>query len=134
MKIHRYRYILTGGLVLMVVILLAGCKDNPQRHLQLGEWYFQKGLLNEAILEFREVTRLYPEQHRQLSREDFQSLSKAHYNLALVYTKKGWWDYALREAETCFDLQPTKDHYDLVELIKERADLEYNQRDTNTGS
>ena len=64
-----------------------------------------------------------------LSREDFTTLSKAHYNLSLMYTKKGWWEYALKEAETCFELQPIKDHYDLVSLIKKRSKLELSKTD-----
>jgi hypothetical protein len=103
---------------------VSGCKEDPQRHLKLGKWYAQKGLVEEAILEFREVTRLYPDSYKELKREDFQALSKAHYNLSLMYTKKGWWNYALKEAETCFQMQPTKDHHDLVTLIKQRASLE----------
>ncbi|NOZ74321.1 MAG: hypothetical protein GXO90_02945 [FCB group bacterium] len=111
------------GLVILVLVL-TGCKENPARHLQLGNWYFQKGLLSESILEFKEVIRLYPQNPRDLSREEFQSLAQAHYNLSLVYTKKGWWDVALKEAEICFDLQPTKDHYELIQLIKMRSSLD----------
>jgi tetratricopeptide (TPR) repeat protein len=129
MKFRRNNRFYLIGLVLLVV--LTACRDNPERHLQLGRWYLQKGLLDEAILEFREVTRLFPADHRELTRQQFQTLSQAHYNLALAYTKKGWWDYALKEAETCFELQPTRDHYDLVQLIKQRADLE---AETATGS
>ena len=105
-------------------ILIIGCNEDPQRHLKLGLWYAQKGLIEEAILEFKEVTRLYPSKIQSLSREDYTVLSKAHYNLSLMYTKKGWWEYALKEAETCFELQPVKDHYDLVTLIKQRSALE----------
>ena len=110
--------------ILIFTILIIGCNEDPQRHLKLGQWYAQKGLIEEAILEFKEVTRLYPSKIQSLSREDYTVLSKAHYNLSLMYTKKGWWEYALKEAETCFELQPIKDHYDLVALIKQRSALE----------
>ncbi|MGY8786913.1 MAG: hypothetical protein ACKVH5_01295 [Fidelibacterota bacterium] len=119
----KFSFIKTA-LILSVAFTLSGCKEDPQRHLKLGKWYAQKGLLEEAILEFREVTRLYPDSYKALKREDFEALSKAHYNLSLMYTKKGWWSYALKEAETCFQMQPTKDHHDLVTLIKQRAELE----------
>ena len=108
----------------LIPLFIGGCKEDPERHLKLGKWYAQKGLVEEAILEFNEVTRLFPEKVLSLSREEYQVLSKAHYNLSLMYTKKGWWDYALKEAETCFELQPIKDHYDLVSLIKQRSKLE----------
>jgi len=114
----------------MLLLLAAACRDDPQRHLKLGQWYAQKGLIEEAILEFHEVTRLYPVNPASLNREDYQTLSQAHYNLSLMYSKKGWWDYALKEAETCFQMQPTKDYFDLLTLIKNRATLE----EDNTGS
>jgi len=120
-SIRRYNTLLFVGV--FVFLSLQSCKDNPERHLQLGNWYLQRGLLDESILEFKEVTRIMPESHQGLTREEFQVLSKAHYNLALVYTKKGWWDYALKEAQTCFDLQPTKDNYSLVDLIRQRMEL-----------
>jgi hypothetical protein len=112
------------ALILSIAFFVSGCKEDPQRHLKLGKWYAQKGLVEEAILEFREVTRLYPDSYKELNREEFQALSKAHYNLSLMYTKKGWWNYALQEAETCFQMQPTKEHYELVALIKQRVELE----------
>ena len=111
-------------LILSFLLFIIGCKEDPERHLKLGQWYAQKDLIEEAILEFKEVTRLFPLEVQTLSREDFATLSKAHYNLSLMYTKKGWWEYALKEAETCFELQPIKEHYDLVSLIKQRSKLE----------
>ena len=119
----KYRTIKVLILVL-IPLFIGGCKEDPERHLKLGKWYAQKGLVEEAILEFKEVTRLYPEKVQSLSREEYQILSKAHYNLSLMYTKKGWWNYALKEAETCFELQPIKEHYDLLSLIKQRSKLE----------
>ncbi len=120
----KYSNIFKAFLLVYLLVFVSGCKDDPKRHLELGEWYAKKGLVEEAILEFKEVTRLYPTSLNNLDREDFQSLSKAHYNLSLMYTKKGWWDYALEEAELCFKLQPTKKHFELLDLIKQRSKLE----------
>ena len=110
--------------LLFVVLALSGCKDDPQRNLQLAQWYSQKGLVDEAILEYREVTRLLPSDVKALSREEYEMLAKAHYSLALMYTKKDWWNYALMEAETCFELLPTREHYDIVTLLRKRLDLQ----------
>ena len=120
----KYSNIFKAFLLVYLLVFISGCKHNPKRHLELGEWYAKKGLVEEAILEFKEVTRLYPASLNNLDREDFQSLSKAHYNLSLMYTKKGWWDYALEEAELCFKLQPTRKHFELLDLIKQRSKLE----------
>ena len=110
--------------LLFIVLALSGCKDDPQRNLQLAQWYSQKGLVDEAILEYREVTRLLPSDVKALSREEYEMLAKAHYSLALMYTKKDWWNYALMEAETCFELLPTREHYDIVTLLRKRIDLQ----------
>ena len=120
----KYSIIFKALFLAATLVFISSCKDDTQRHLELGEWYAKKGLVEEAILEFKEVTRLYPTSLNNLNREDYQSLSKAHYNLSLMYTKKGWWDYALKEAEKCFQLQPTKENFDLLDIIKQRSELE----------
>ena len=120
----KYSNIFKALFLFCLMVFASGCKDDPKRHLELGEWYANKGLVEEAILEFKEVTRLYPTSLNKMDRDDFQSLSKAHYNLSLMYTKKGWWDYALEEAELCFKLQPTKKHFELLDLIRQRSELE----------
>lgn len=104
-------------------MVVMGCKDDPKRHLELGQWYAQKGLVDEAILEFREVTRTLQKDILSLKREEYETLAKAHYNLALMYSKKDWWNYALKEAETSFELLPTREYYDMVYLLRKRVDL-----------
>lgn len=108
------RLLLTACFVLM----LSACQEDPSRHLNLGNWYLQKGLLDEAIMEYREVARLYSGDQSQLTRDEFQILGKAHFKLAIAYTKKGWWEYALNEAKRSFDIAPGKDSHDLVGLIE----------------
>ena len=70
------------------MVFASGCKDDPKRHLELGEWYANKGLVEEAILEFKEVTRLYPTSINIMDSDDFQSLSKGHYILSLMNADK----------------------------------------------
>ena len=97
--------------------------DNPNRHLELAKWYNSKGLYDEAISEYRGVIRLYPESTQNLSRAEYNNLSSAHYHLALMYTKKGWWEFALDAAESSFQLQPNNDSHELVDLIKKQIRL-----------
>lgn len=103
-----------------LALMISACQEDPSRHLNLGNWYLQKGLLDEAIMEYREVSRLYSGDQSQLTRDEFQVLGKAHFKLAIAYTKKGWWKYALNEAKRSFDIMPNKDSHDLVGLIEER--------------
>ena len=119
-RLKSYQTILLSVLVLV----LTGCsRDNPSRHLELGKWYNNKGLYDEAISEYREVIRLYPPSLQKLSREDYDNLTTAHYSLALMYTKKGWWDFALDAAESSFQLQPNTDTHELIRLIREQIML-----------
>ena len=107
--------------------MIGACsKENPTRHLNLGNWYLQRGLLDEAIMEYREVSRLYGGEQSQLQRDEFQILGKAHLKLAIAYTKKGWWDYALDEAKRSFEISPTKDSHELVGLIESKIEQELN--------
>tara|TARA_A200000159_G_C7264387_1_gene314454 strand:- start:564 stop:944 length:381 start_codon:yes stop_codon:yes gene_type:complete len=117
-KINHHHTIFTCFLGLMLV--LCSCQEDPSRHLNLGDWYLQRGLLDEAIMEYREVSRLYSGSQDKLKREQFQVLGKAHLKLAIAYTKKGWWEYALNEAKRSFDITPNKDCHDLIVLIEEK--------------
>ena len=108
----------------LMLMAFFSCQEDPERHLELGNWYLQKGLIDDAITEFREVSRLLPPDHSKLNRDQFKILGTAHFKLALSYTKKGWWEYALREAENSFDLSPSPDTHELVELIKEKLTLQ----------
>ena len=124
MKLYKYH---TKPLIIMLVALFfMSCQKDPERHLELGKWYLQKGLVDEAITEFREVSRLLPPDHSKLNRDQFKVLGTAHFKLALSYTKKGWWEYALKEAENSFEISPSPDSHELVELIKEKLTLQKN--------
>ena len=98
--------------VVLILLALFSCTDNYQRHYQLGKGYYDKGLINEAILEFKAATRAKEDNHQ------------AHQRLAIAYTKKGWYDYALKEAETAFDLYPADENYKLIQVIKQKQNLE----------
>ena len=103
---------------ILIALIISSCKEDPNRHLNLGNWYLQKGLLDEAIIEYREVSRLYSGDESRLSRDEYQALGKAHFKLAIAYTKKGWWDYALTEAKKSFEILPNKESHELVDLIE----------------
>jgi len=122
-RLISYQTILLSALVLV----LTGCsKDDPGRHLELGKWYNTKGLYDEAIAEYREVIRLYPPSLQKLTHKEYENLSTAHYSLALMYTKKGWWDFALDAAESSFQLQPNTNTHELIRLIRKQKMLNNN--------
>ena len=116
---HHMRFSI---IICLSLIMMSCTKEDPSRHLDLGNWYLQRGLLDEAITEYREVSRLYGDEQSALKRDEFQILGTAHLKLAIVYTKKGWWDYALSEAKRSFDISPNKDCHELITLIEEKLD------------
>ena len=125
MKLYKYH---RQQLIIMLVALFCiSCQKDPEGHLELGNWYLQKGLIDEAITEFREVSRLLPPDHSKLDRDQFKVLGTAHFKLALSYTKKGWGEYALKEAENSFEISPSPDTHELVDLIKEKLALQKNK-------
>ena len=107
----------------ILLVALSGCaKEDPSRHLNLGNWYLKKGLVDEAIMEYREGARRYGGEQSKLNRDEFQILGTAHMKLAIAYTKKGWWEYALSEAKRSFDISPNKDCHELISLIQEKLE------------
>ncbi len=104
------RAILVTGILLMVITMIT-CTSRYERHYKLGKWYYNKGLLNEAILEFKAATRVQPDRYQ------------GHHSLAIAYTKKGWYEYALKEAKVAFNLHPSDENYRLIQLIKEKDNL-----------
>jgi|TARA_B100000959_G_scaffold103705_1_gene109331 tetratricopeptide (TPR) repeat protein len=115
---HKYKCFLV---IICLSLMMTSCtKEDPSRHLNLGNWYLQRGLLDEAIMEYREVSRLYGGEQSTLKRDEFQILGTAHLKLAIAYTKKGWWEYALSEAKRSFDISPNKDCHELIALIEEK--------------
>jgi len=125
MKLYKYHRQLL--IIMLVALFCISCQKDPGGHLELGNWYLQKGLIDEAITEFREVSRLLPPDHSKLDRDQFKVLGTAHFKLALSYTKKGWWEYALKEAENSFEISPSPDTHELVDLIKEKLALQKNK-------
>ena len=113
-------------LIILIIFFIGACQDSPERHLELGNWYLQKDLVDEAITEFREVDRMFPADHSKLTREEYQILGTAHFKLSLAYTKKGWWDFALDAAESSFQLQPNTDTHELIRLIRKQIMLSNN--------
>ena len=97
--------------MIMMLLTILSCSENYKRHYQLGKWYYDKGLTNEAILEFKAAAKSKPDNY------------EAHSSLAIAYTKKEWYDYALKEAEIAFDLHPSDDNYNLIQVIKQKRML-----------
>ena len=111
--------------IAIIALLTNGCEgDDPQRHLDLGLWYFEKGLVDDAVLEYKEAIRLLPADARRLTRDELTIVASAHRALAIAYAAKNWYELAQAEAQLTFEMQPTEANYDLLGLVRQRARLE----------
>ncbi|MFC1480883.1 hypothetical protein ACFL6E_01380 [Candidatus Neomarinimicrobiota bacterium] len=119
--------------IAIITLLTNGCGEDPQRHLDLGLWYFEKGLVDDAILEYKETIRLLPAEPRQLTREELNIVAAAHHSLAVAYAHKNWYELAQAEALLTFEMQPTEANFNLLDLVRQRARLE-GQTDANSVS
>ena len=111
-------------LIAIIALLTNGCGEDPQRHLDLGLWYFEKGLVDDAVLEYKETIRLLPADSRHLTRDELTIVASAHRSLAIAYASKNWYELAQAEAMMTFEMQPTEANYNLLELVRQRAKLE----------
>ena len=64
--------------IFCLVLVFGACKEDPARHLNLGNWYLNKGLIEEAIVEYREVARAYSGNESKLTREEFDKISNSN--------------------------------------------------------
>src|ERR671911_1718555 len=65
----------------LLALTVAGCAKSPSeikaKHMERGDKYFQEGKYNEALIEYKNVLQVDPED------------AAGHYKLALAYSKVG---------------------------------------------
>ena len=69
-------------------------KDRP--HVNIGNSYFKKGLLNQAIAQYKTAIKINP----------IQPYAKTYYNLGVVYDKKGMFNNAIGAYQRAFSIKP----------------------------
>ena len=62
----------TSCVFILLFFWFSACKEDPARHLNLGDWYLNKGLIEEAIDEYKDsgvspdMNNLVEERHQEL--------------------------------------------------------------------
>ena len=46
---NLYKQYLKQGLIALALFSIYACEKDPEQHLELGNWYLQKGLIDDAI-------------------------------------------------------------------------------------
>jgi tetratricopeptide (TPR) repeat protein len=103
---------------LFIIILLMGCNNKTELAIERGIQYYEWDMIEKAVLEFKYVIHSLGLQYEKMDYEDIRLLSRAHYNLAVAYARKKWYNDAIDEAEKAFELFPTDDNRKVLELIQ----------------
>ena len=105
----------------MIMMLFTGCRNKTELTMERGEYFYNAGRLEEAILEYNKVINHYPSDASQLDYQNVKMLANAHHNLAVILFKRGYksedniekmsyLEKASTEAKRSYDLYP-KDVY-----------------------
>ena len=86
--------------------------------MERGIQYYEWDMIEKAVLEFKHVIHSLENESKKTDYSNIKLLSRAHYNLAVVYAKKNWYEDAADEARKAFELFPTDENRKLLELIK----------------
>jgi len=117
----------------ILVFLLAGCNNEHELTMERGIQYYEWDMIEESILEFKNVTHALGAHSKKLDYSKIKLLSRAHHNLSVAYAKKEWYVEAIQEAKKAFSLYPSDDNKKVLELIQQKADSK-NQKTTNQSS
>ena len=102
---------------LLLIILTLGCKGDAELALERGIQYYKWEKIEKAILEFKYVIHTLLAETGKKDYKHIRLLSRAHHNLAVAYAKKAWYNDAMKEARKAFELIPTDDNRQVMELI-----------------
>ena len=127
-KLNKYFY-------LLIIFFLFGCKSDIELAMERGIQYYEWEKIEEAILEFKYVIHNISSNQGTIKYDKIKLLSRAHHNLAVAYAKKSWYHDALQEAKKSFDLIPTDNNKQVINLINkkiiDKSKKEKNNKSTN---
>ena len=111
-------YKLKTHLFFIIILLFIGCKNETELTMERGIQYYEWDMVEKAVLEFKHVIHSLDIESNKIDYNNIKLLSRAHYNLAVAYAKKNWYEDAVEEAKKAFELFPTDENRKLLELIQ----------------
>ena len=105
----------------LIILLFIGCKNETELTMERGIQYYEWDMIEKAVLEFKHVIHSLDDKSNKTDYSNIKLLSRAHYNLAVAYAKKNWYEDAADEARKSFDLFPTDENHKLLELIQTKS-------------
>ena len=119
-------------LLLSIIFIIAfGCRNKAELNMERGEYYYDVGEYENALLEYKKVVNLYSDNTTKLDEKTSEMVANAHYNLAVIYFRRGlesedtiekdlFMEKAEEEAKKSYDLSPKDIHKEIWNnVIKE---------------
>ena len=108
-------------LLSIILIVSFGCRNESELNMERGEYYYNVGEYENALLEYKKVVNEYPNDATKLNQKTIKLVANAHHNLAVIYFRRGheatdlvekslYMEKAESEAKKSYDLYP-KDAY-----------------------
>ena len=104
----------------ILIIVIFGCKGEAELSMERGIQYYEWEKIEKAILEFKYVIHILSAETGKTDYNNIKLLSRAHHNLAVAYAKKTWYNDAIMEARKAFELIPTDNNREVMELIQKK--------------
>ena len=95
MRLERARHFLAITIsIVCIVYLLSACDGNPTFHNSMGNSYYKKGKLDQAIAKYQKALEIDP------------NFVAAHNDLGMVYFKQGNLDQAIAKYQKALQIDP----------------------------
>ena len=114
-----------------MIIVVLGCKGDAELAMERGIQYYEWSKTEKAILEFKYVIHALTKKTGKINYKNIQLLSRAHHNLAIAYAKKSWYNEAIIEAKKSFELIPTENNKNIIDLIQKKLSSKTKQKPIN---
>ena len=105
-----------------LIIITLGCRGDAELAMERGIQYYEWEKTEKAVLEFKYVIHILLAETGKKDYKHIRLLSRAHHNLAVAYAKKEWYNDAIMEARKAFELIPTDDNREVMELIQKKTE------------
>jgi len=110
--------------ILFTLLILNSCQDEAELTMERGIQYYEWNKFDYAILEFKKVVHIFSDKTDNLNYDQIRLLSQAYHNLSISYSKKGWHAEAQIEAKKAFDLIPSTENKEVLELINNQLNAD----------
>ena len=78
---------MVAGIILLVCL---ACRNDSELSIERGEYYYNAGQYENAVIEYQNVINEYPTKISCLDSDEIQMLANAHHNISVVYLRRGY--------------------------------------------